>query len=617
MASRSGRCAISVEDDDFDSWARGILDESECSDDEDEEVMSAHDSASEQEASDDDVFRDPAIVHPIMSPSSFPYLSPSTTPPPPSGQDESTSSDDEPLAEVARRQTNYFLGKNRFTWAKKPPGRTRTRQHNIISHLPGRIGPAKDLGLYCTHQSAWGLFFDEEILKEVLLRTNEKLALIREKLSDKDRTDFREIVMEEFRAFLGILILTAIFKSNHEDLESLFSTDGMGRDIFRCTMSLKRVRTILLCLRFDNAADRQERKSEDKTAAISWVFQKFLQNCKSSYSIGENACIDEMLVGFRGKCSFRMYIPSKPRKYGLKIMAMTDAKTHYLISAYIYSGKDSDGSTLTDEERKLPKPTQSVLRLAAPIMGTNRNITADSWFTSIPLVLDLKKKGLTYVGTLRKNKREIPKEFLPSRNRDEGSTIHGFTKDLTLVSYVPKKGRAVILVSSMHHTPLIDEETKKPEIIIFYNDTKGGVDALDEKCTVYSTSRKTCRWPLAIFFTLINISLVNAYVVFSSCPGNQEQKRMVFIKMLARQLIEPHLNSRFLNSRLPRELRLNIGRILEKPLPCEARQDLDKQRRCSKCPRKSDKKTKFTCYLCRQPICIGCALLRCRDCSGE
>jgi hypothetical protein len=198
--------------------------------------------------------------------------------------------------------------------------------------------------------------------------------------------------LQEFEAFLGMLMYSAVFKSNHEDVDG---TDGSGRDIFRCIMSLKRVLVILACLRFDNALDRTERKKTDATAAISWVFEQFVKNCQECYSIGEYACIDEMLVRFRGPCKFRMYIPNNPRKYGLKIMVLNDAKTQYFLNSYIYSGKDSDGNTLSDDEKRLDKPSQSVLRLSAPISGTNRNITADNWFTSIPLVLELKKRGLT------------------------------------------------------------------------------------------------------------------------------------------------------------------------------------------------------------------------------
>lgn len=49
------------------------------------------------------------------------------------------------------------------------------------------------------------------------------------------------------------------------------------------------------------------------------------------------------------------------------------------------------------------------------------------------------------------------------------STVeHGFTADKTLVSYVPKKNKAVLLVSSMHHTKCSNSESGKPEIIEYY-----------------------------------------------------------------------------------------------------------------------------------------------------
>ena len=101
------------------------------------------------------------------------------------------------------------------------------------------------------------------------------------------------------------------------------------------------------------------------------------------------------------------------------------------------------------------------------------------------------KRGLTFVGTLRKNKREIPPDFLPTKTRDVGSTLYGFTKDITLVSHVPKKNKAVLLLSSMHHNEEVNEEDNKPEIISYYNSTKGGVDEIDKKCSNYNSSRRT------------------------------------------------------------------------------------------------------------------------------
>lgn len=124
---------------------------------------------------------------------------------------------------------------------------------------------------------------------------------------------------------------------------------------------------------------------------------------------------------------------------------------------------------LSTEYQRLKKPSQSVLCLISSIESSNRNVTTDNWYTSIKLLEVLKKKQLTSVGTMRKNQKEIPPEFMPAHHRKIDSTIFGFTKDFTISSYVPKQNKANITVSSMHHTPNVDEMTKKPETILFYN----------------------------------------------------------------------------------------------------------------------------------------------------
>jgi hypothetical protein len=127
--------------------------------------------------------------------------------------------------------------------------------------------------------------------------------------------------------------------------KAIFATDGTGRDIFRAVMSKFRFAFLLSVLRFDNADTRKERQKDDPTAPISFLFNRFVSNCQKVYTIGTCATIDEMLVSFRGRCKFRMYIPNKPAKYGLKIMALTDSRNHYFLNGYIYVGKNSDGMT--------------------------------------------------------------------------------------------------------------------------------------------------------------------------------------------------------------------------------------------------------------------------------
>ncbi|XP_066946066.1 piggyBac transposable element-derived protein 4-like [Macrobrachium rosenbergii] len=243
----------------------------------------------------------------------------------------------------------------------------------------------------------------------------------------------------------------------------------------------------------------------------------FVENCKKNYTPSEFVTIDEMLVAFRGHSPFRQYIPGKPAKYGIKTHALCDAKTFYVCNMEIYAGTQPDGPFKADKQNN---PSQAVVtRLISDISGSATNVTFDNWYTSYPRVESLlRDHNLTAVGTLRKNKREIPPEFLVIKNRPPVDSMFGFGDNLTLVSYIPKsrnKKKNVVLVSSMHHDAKIDEATgdKKPEIITFYNSTKGGVDVVDMMMDKYSVSRNSRHWPLTVFFALLNIVCVNSYVL--------------------------------------------------------------------------------------------------------
>ena len=59
------------------------------------------------------------------------------------------------------------------------------------------------------------------------------------------------------------------------------------------------------------------------------------------------------------------------------------------------------------------------------IKGSDRKVTIHNLFTSIPLAHHLLTHKLSLVGTLRKNKSEIPAEFLPSRKRPVNESLFG------------------------------------------------------------------------------------------------------------------------------------------------------------------------------------------------
>lgn len=363
---------------------------------------------------------------------------------------------------------------------------------NLVKHLPG---VKRDFMNLKDPVSIWQLFFSEDILNIIVENTN--LIIDKKKHNFSRERNCNPTNILELKAFLGLLYIAATRKSNHVNADDLWKTDGTSMEIFRLTMSLYRFRFLLAHIRFDDKESREERQKTDKLAPIRNLFDSFVSNCKRPYSLSEYTTIDEKLEAFRGNCRFRQYIPSKPNKYGIKIFALVDAKTFYTNNLEVYVGKQSPGPFEVDT-----RPLSLVQRLCEPISGTGRNLTTDNWFTSIELADELRiNHRLSLLGTIRKNKKQIPSLFLQGKIRPEGSSMFAFQEHTTLVSYIPKPGRTVLLISTMHHDDDIDADTGKPAMIIDYNKTKGGVDTVDKLCSTYNCARASRRWPMVIFYS--------------------------------------------------------------------------------------------------------------------
>nr|CAH7763283.1 unnamed protein product [Callosobruchus chinensis] len=278
--------------------------------------------------------------------------------------------------------------------------------------------------------------------------------------------------------------LRGYFRKELKKMSKSYGQNNMAHQFLEPPLSKNRFNFLIKNLRFDDKTSRNGRKELDKFSAIRKIWDSYMRNCQDNYTPSEYVTVDEQLLGFRGRCPFRMYLPNKPEKYGIKIVMLCDAKTFYMLSAIPYIGKE-------DRQNTLPIPSQYVLELSEPIHRTNRNITLDNWFTSVGLTNSLIEVGLTVVGTLRKNKPEIPPEFL--KQKISTPNRFAFTQDVVLVSHTPRENKVVMLLSTMHTNDEVDQSSGKSEVNLFYNATKGGVDVFDQLCHSKSTARRTKR----------------------------------------------------------------------------------------------------------------------------
>lgn len=415
-----------------------------------------------------------------------------------------------------------------------------------------------------------------------------------------------------FIYFFIIFLLLGAIKCGHRNARDLWKLDGVGVDIVSCVMSEKRFEFLLRYIRFDDIRGREERKKFDKITHVRWLFESFILQCKQSYSLSEFVTIDEKLQAFRGRCSFRQYIPSKPAKYGIKIFAMVDNISYFTSNMEIYAGKQPDGPFSIDNS-----PKNVVHRLIQPIRNTGRNVTIDNWFTSVPLADELLNQKLTLLGTLRKNKTQIPQEFKITKNRPVFSSYFGFSGKKVLVSYKPKNNKIVLLLSTMHNDNSIDSSTgaaKKPNMITMYNATKGSVDTMDKKTENYTVARRCMRWPLVVFYSMLNIGGLNAQIIFQENTSIRKT-RLVFLKTLARQLMQEQMEYRLTMDCLPKQIKLRLNEYCNITRPNVGEiQRVRASGRCTFCDRSKDRKATKVCTNCARLICRDHIIETCPDC---
>lgn len=541
--------------------------------------------------------------------------------------DEITQSDHDSASEIDqsfsqssessdnKEDSFYFTrhnGRNGYKqkWSKYPrSSAVRTRGHNIILHLPGVKSAAKSAK---TALECFSLFFSDYIFSFLVICTNQYIGEVRNKFH-RER-DAKATDIEEIKAFLGLLIMSGVLRASHLNFKDLWATDGTGVEMFRLTMSYQRFLFLLRCLRFDDKTTRAERLQIDNLAAIREICDMLLAKFQEAYSPCENVTIDEQLIGFRGRFKGKVYMPSKPKKYGIKIQALVDSKTFYLLAFEVYSGKQPAGPYQVSNS-----PNDIVKRLVEPIKGSNRNVTTDNWYTSVKLANELLDPPykLTLVGTLKKNKPDIPQDFLPNKTRTQFSSLFGFQKTMTIVSYVPKPNKAVVLLSSMHHAAHIDPasgDQRKPEIIMYYNSTKGGVDTNDHLCGTYNVGRRTKRWPLAIFFHLINVSCINALVVHrANTNKSHTHVRRNFLRQLSVELVHHHQKRRIEVSATPKIVKKRLLEVHE--LEIRVPPTTAKRGRCNNCPRKTDRKVPTKCTKCAKFVCNDHSQIYCQQCN--
>ena len=91
-----------------------------------------------------------------------------------------------------------------------------------------------------------------------------------------------------------------------------------------------------------------------------------------AYTPGKNITVNEGLVKFNGRLSFKQYMPMKPDKFGIKVWLLADADTYYVPRFQVYLAKNQTNSELFQRKGL---SYYVVWTLGEPYLSNNRHFS--------------------------------------------------------------------------------------------------------------------------------------------------------------------------------------------------------------------------------------------------
>lgn len=440
----------------------------------------------------------------------------------------------------------------RWETTPPPPGRRRSSANVLREAVGLRSAEAAAV----RHEAdALKLFITEEIIEEIIKWTNKSLKREHDRVTSecseetaaKQYHKLQPVSEPEMWAFLGLCVLRAFYRKL--TIPELFS-QATGPPVFSATMGGKRFSALLQHLSFDDRETREERRATDRFCLQRDFLDRFNAELHRHFRPSECLTLDESLVRFRGRCSFRMYVKNKPGKYGILLRTLADASYRCMVKVWPYSGQPEalERAPAGVHFDSIPAMVSHMVQEQA---GSGRNITMDRFFTSTTVAENLLADRLTIVGTIDRRRR-MPAELKEPRGREAGSSLFAYNGSQTAVSYCPKPKKLVTALSTQHQAPMVDKITKKPEILLYYNATKGGVDVLDAMVENYTYSPPLRRWPTAVFLFLLGIAQVNASTILMINRGMgaadvKKGARREVMFVMGQELVQPRIEMRACN----------------------------------------------------------------------
>ncbi|XP_018400066.1 PREDICTED: piggyBac transposable element-derived protein 4-like [Cyphomyrmex costatus] len=306
---------------------------------------------------------------------------------------------------------------------------------------------------------------------------------------------------------------------------------------------------------------------------------------------GQNVCIDESLMLWKGRLVFKQFLPLKRHRFGIKLFELVDCETGFILNFVIYTGANTDY-----EKFGLGITGDIVAHFLKPHFYKGHVVFTDNWYSSPELAEFLHDRDTGLCGTVRKNRKGMPK-LQTKLKRGKVEVAHKLC--WLVLKWMDKK--EVYVITTVHELDFsatgkkhyrTNDDIIKPTCVIEYNRNMGGVDNIDRQLALTESVRKTMKWYRKLFLHLMDLSLSAAYSMYKM------KNDYISFSTFRMKVIRSILN------KCPTTI----------PRPCEHLRLTGRHfpalskgyRRCHLCSlRKIRQRTKYECSTCNIALCVA------------
>lgn len=413
---------------------------------------------------------------------------------------------------------------------------------------------------------------------------------------------------DEMKAYIALCILMSQVKKSK--LHMYWSKRNIiNTPIFANTMPRDRFFDISSFLHF---TDNEIINKNDRIRKIRNLVDYLNNTFSNLYTPNNEVSIDESLMKFKGRLSYIQFNPSKRARFGIKIYKLCESSSGYCMRFKIYVGKDKVQGV------DIPASESVVMEVAQPILNKGYTLYMDNWYSSPQLFSVLQNQNTNVVGTVRKNRKHMPKQ-LASFKLKKGEYRMLSCRGLLALKWKDRKD--VYMLSTKHaNVGMVDtgkrrklkdgnfENIIKPSCIVDYNKGMGGVDKHDQMLACFPVMRKCVKGYKKMAFYLLDMAIYNAHIIYSKINSTKTSGVVSYRLNIAEELLEqvslPNYNCRGRpsHSDTPYRLQAKTWAHFPENIPStESKQHPTK--RCRVCYKnKIRSETTWQCKQCQVPL---------------